>query len=38
MPWNEKIDIWNIGVLVCVNRNTGLGELHTNYSVGLEYF
>jgi serine/threonine protein kinase len=24
MPWNEKIDIWNLGVLVCLYHNLSL--------------
>lgn len=37
-PWNEKIDIWNVGVLVCINRNTSFGVPNTDYSLGLGSF
>ncbi len=32
IPFNEKIDIWNIGVLVCIYLNTDLVLPQTNYS------
>lgn len=38
MPWNEKIDIWNIGVFVCIHRNISLGLPNTNHSLGLGSF
>lgn len=38
MPWDEKIDIWNIGVLVCINRNISFGWLNTHFSLGLGSF
>lgn len=32
IPWNEKIDIWNVGVLVCIYLNTDLVLPQANYS------
>lgn len=31
MPWNEKIDIWNVGVFVCISHLPGLILLQNNY-------
>jgi len=31
MPWNEKIDIWNVGALVCISHILSLVLPKTNY-------
>lgn len=38
MPWNEKIDIWNIGVLVCIYHNTSLVLPKLTIPIGLGSF
>lgn len=38
MPWDEKIDIWNVGVLVCISRILSHMLPNINYSYRLGIF
>lgn len=38
MPWNEKIDIWNVGTLVCISHIPSFFQPKLTISIGLGSF